>query len=88
MNLKDLEKDIDFSVGDLKTFPMFEACLYGKHSRKKFPVSQANKASQLLKLIHFNLVWPLANSLRVLRYFITFNDDLSRFTSIAFLNVK
>ena len=87
-DIKDLEKDIDFTAGNLKTFPKCEACLYGKQSKKKFPNNQTRKASQLLELIHSDLVGHVPNSLGGSRYFITFIDDLSRFTSIAFLKEK
>ena len=87
-DLKDLEKDIDFTIGNLKTFSKCEACLYGKKFRKKFPNNQIKRASQLLELIHSDLVGPLPNSLGGSRYFITFIDDLSEFTSISFLKAK
>ena len=67
-----MEKDIDFTIGALKTFPTYKACLYGKQSRKKFLVNQARRASQLLELIHSNLIRLLPNSLRGLQYFIAF----------------
>ena len=86
-DLKDLE-DIDFTIGNLKTFPKCEVCLYGKQSKKKFSNNQAKRASQLFELIPFDLVGPLPNSLGGSRYFITFIDDLSRFTSISFLKSK
>ena len=87
-DLKDLEKDIDFTTGNLKTFSKCEDCLYGKHSRKKFPINQVKRALQLLKLTHSDLIRPLPNSLEGSRYFITFIDDLFRFISIAFLKAK
>ena len=87
-DLKDLEKNIDFTIGNLKNIPKCEACLYGKQSRKKFPNNQAKKALQLLELIHSDLVGPLPNSLGGSTHFITFIDDLSRFTSITFLKAK
>ena len=41
-----------------------------------------------MKLIHYDLVKPLPNSLESSRYFIIFIDDLSRVTLIAFLKTK
>ena len=87
-DLKDLEKDIDFTIGNLKTLSKCEACLYGKQFRKKFRNNQAKRALQLLELIHSDLVGPLPNSLGGSRYFVTFIDDLSRLSSISFLKAK
>ena len=76
-DLKNLEKNIDFTTGNLKTFPKCEACLYDKQPIKKFPNNQTKRTSQLLEFIHSDLVGPLPNSLGGSRYFITFIDDLS-----------
>ena len=69
-------------------FNFYDHCLYGKHSRVKFPYG-ATRKNEILELIHsdvFGLV--LVQSLGGSLYYVNFIDDLSRNTWLYLLKKK
>jgi len=73
-------------VGDLE---LCEACIFGKQSRKSFPVGKSWRASSCLELVHADLCGPMKiESLGGSRYFLLFTDDYSRMSWVYFLKFK
>lgn len=65
------------------------ACLMGKQTRQPFERNKANRARELLELVHSDLSGPMSdNSMGGYRYYITFIDDFSRKTFVYFLKAK
>ena len=61
----------------------------GRQHRERFPKATSHRASQVLDLIHTDLVGPLkVPSLSGSRYFIVFTDDFSRKSWVYFLKTK
>ena len=66
-----------------------EGCVYGKQSRKLFPVSKAWRASNYLELVHADVCGRLSvESLGGSRYFLLFIDDYSGMSWVYFLKLK
>lgn len=64
-------------------------CIIGKGHRTTFPKQSKTKTSQLLELIHSDVNGPLeVPSLGNSRYFITFIDDFSRWTTVFMMRKK
>ncbi len=64
-------------------------CCQGKQSRLPFPVSENKRASNILGLIHSDVVGPMENkSLGGARYLLTFIDDCTRKVFVYFLKRK
>jgi hypothetical protein len=64
-------------------------CMAGRQHRERFPKATSHRASQVLELIHTNLVGPLkVPSLSGSRYFIVFTDDFTRKSWVYFLKPK
>jgi len=61
-------------------------CINSKLKNKPYKVS-TNKTSQILDLIHMNLVGPVINSINNNKYFLTILDDYSRFGLVIFTEV-
>jgi hypothetical protein len=74
----------------LETFkPSCSICIQGKQSRTVIPKIATHRATSPLELVHTDLCGPLpVKSLGGSSYFITFTDDYSRKTWIAFLRTK
>ena len=66
-----------------------EACVMGKQHREPFPKKSESKTREVLELIHSDVNGPLpVNSLGGSRYFVTFIDDYSRYTTVYTLKSK
>ena len=68
----------------LKSHPhmgICEYCALGKHHRSPFHTSTSSYSRALLDLVHTDICGPFPTSKSQYRYFITFIDDLSRYTS-------
>ena len=65
-----------------------EHCVFGKQSRSSFP-NGTNKAKGLLDIIHIDVMGPMdIDSIGKSRYYVTFIDDVSRYTWIYFMHNK
>ena len=66
-------------------FDLCEGCIYGKQTRKFFPVGKAKRASHCLELIHADLCEPMqTKSLGGSIYFLLFIDDYSCMSWVYF----
>ena len=65
-----------------------KSCVLGKHHQAPFDFGNAWCASNLLELIHSDLCCINKPYLVGARYFLTFIDDLSRYTWVYFLKNK
>lgn len=73
----------------IEVFDLCEACVYGKQTRKSFPVEGAWRASKCLELIHDDLCGPMnTESFSGNRYFFLLTDDFSRMSWVYFLKNK
>ena len=87
---KGLIKGITLSKRELSiTPPMCPACAKGKATRASFPASKSGHADKVLGLVHSDLWGPApVQTITGTRYVITFTDDKSRWTWVAFLKHK
>lgn len=66
-----------------------EGCMYGKQSKRSFPVGQSWRATEPLELVHADLCGPMrTESLGGNKYFLLFVDDYSRMSWVYFLKFK
>ena len=66
-----------------------DICLKARQTRAPLPKHSDTRASELLEIIHSDVCEVTdTNSLEGYRYFLTFIDDKSRFTFVAFLKKK
>ena len=66
-----------------------EGCAMGKQHRQPFPKKSQHESTQPLEIIHSDVCGPMnVNSVGGSRYFVTFIDDYSRFTSVYFMKNK
>ena len=66
-----------------------EPCVLGKMHRLPFPKESTTKSTQLLELVHSDLCGPMeVDSKGGSKYFLTFTDDYSRYTTTYFLRNK
>lgn len=65
-----------------------DECIRAKHSRTPFPSGQANRATELLELIHSDLCGPFPPTINGYKYFCTFIDDKSRRIAVYCLKTK
>ena len=73
----------------IDSFDLCEGCIYGKHSRRSFPIEKAWRASTCLELIHADLCGPMnTKSFGGSRYFLLFIDDFNRISWVYFLKFK
>ncbi len=64
-------------------------CVLGKGHRAPIPKKVANKTSQLLELVHSDVNGPIeVPSQGGSRYFVTFIDDFSRWTTVYTMKQK
>ncbi|CAL5340443.1 unnamed protein product [Camellia sinensis] len=93
LNIKGLkllkEKGMVFGLPKIGSIELCEGCIYGKQTRKSFPVGKAWRASTCLELIHADLCGPMqTKSFGGSRYFLLFTDDYSRMSWVYFLENK
>lgn len=56
-----------------------EGCIFGKQTKKSFPIGRAWRASNCLELIHADLMGPMKTELLGgSRYFLLFHNDYNR----------
>ncbi|CAA0841273.1 cysteine-rich RLK (RECEPTOR-like protein kinase) 8 [Striga hermonthica] len=66
-----------------------EKCMEEKQHRKPFPSSQAERAKQILELVHTDVCGPLRTpTFEKNRYFILFIDDYTRMTWVYFMKER
>lgn len=66
-----------------------QGCILGKHPKEKNDKGKACRATQILELIHSDLVGPFPHpSFSRAKYILTFIDYLSRYTFVYFLKQK
>ena len=66
-----------------------EGCIMGKHMRTSFPKKSINVSTNVLELIHSDVVGPFnVDSLGGSRYFVTFIDDFSRYHTVYMMKHK
>ena len=66
-----------------------EGCAMGKLHRLPFPKKSHHKSSQLLELIHTDVCGPMSvESIGGSRYFVSFIDDFSRYTTVYMIKKK
>jgi len=66
-----------------------DGCVLGKGHRSPIPKKSLSRASQILELVHSDLNGPLdVPSLGGSRYFITFIDDFSKWTTVYMMRKK
>ena len=64
-----------------------EGCVKGKQHKLPYPTKSDHRASEVLEIIHSDVCGPMnVDSYGNSRYFVTFIDDYSRYTSAYFLN--
>ena len=80
------DKVMVFGLPRIDSTNLCEGCIYGKQTRKSFPVGKAKRASHCLELIHADLCGPLQTKfLGGSIYFLLFIDDYSRMSWVYFL---
>ena len=66
-----------------------EGCIYGKGHQAPIPKKSTSRSSAVLELVHTDVAGPLAvPSLGGSRYFITFIDDYSKWTTVYTMRDK
>src|SRR6266536_3387448 len=77
--MKRLHKDGVLPPFDFESFDTCEACLMGKMTKTPF-TGHPERASELLEIIHSDICGPMSTVARGgYFYFVTFNNDLSRY---------
>ena len=83
---KDLIIGVDLADGHL---PLCEACVEGKQTRKPFNGTADVQTKGKLHLVHSDVCGPMSvASLGGARYFVTFVDDYTRYSTVYFLRQK
>ena len=76
-------------VNDKSDNQFCEACTKGKQHRCPYPRTADYCASEQFELVHSDVCGPMpVSSLGGSRYFVTFIDDYSRYTSVYFMKNK
>ncbi|KAL4035058.1 hypothetical protein IC575_003732 [Cucumis melo] len=93
LNIKGLsllnQRDMVIGLPKISAINICEGCVYGKQTRKSFPIGKAWRASKCLELIHAGLCGPMqTKSFGRSFYFLIFIDDYSRMSWIYFLESK
>lgn len=83
LNIKGLkllsDKGMVHGLPKIGSINLCAGCIYGKQTRKSFPIGKAWRASKCLELIHADLCGPMqTKSLGGSCYFLLFTDDYSR----------
>jgi hypothetical protein len=71
----------------IKDFPLCDSCILGKYHRTKFPKQAEYRPNSLLNLIHSNIKGPFDPTHTRFKYFITFINDFSRYTTTYLLKL-
>ena len=83
-----LHKDSLLDSFDYESIETCESCLLGKKTKAPF-VGQSERASELLGLVHTDVYGPMNSTARGgFQYFITFTEDLSRYSYIYLMRNK
>ncbi|KAG7576575.1 Ribonuclease H-like superfamily [Arabidopsis thaliana x Arabidopsis arenosa] len=83
------EKDMVVGLPKIEGLKLCEGCVFGKQTRKSFPIGQARRATQCLEIVHADLCGPMqTTSLGGSRYFLMMTDDYSRMSWVYFLESK
>ena len=83
------QKEMVFGLPKLDNLGFYEGCVYGKQSRKYFPIGKAWRASSCLELVHDDLCGPISfESFGGSQYFLLFTNDFSHMSWVYFLEVK
>lgn len=71
------------------SIPIYDSCVFGKHSKSPYPPDPATRATEILALIHTDLCGSMNTpSFRGAYYFLLFIDDYSQYTHVYFLTRK
>ena len=93
-NMKKMLKEglvdgMDCSMAELENEQVCQGCLMGKQHRNPFPKASATRAAEVMTTIHSDVCGPInVESLGKSKYFVTFIDDMSRYTHVYFLKHK
>ena len=83
-----LHEDGLLSSFDFESYETCEACFLGKMTKTLF-TDFPERASDLLELIHTDVCGPMSSTARGgFQYFITFIDDLSRYSYVYLMKHK
>nr|ABW74566.1 integrase [Boechera divaricarpa] len=83
------QKDMVIGLPKIGALKLCEGCVYGKQSRRSFPVGRARRATQYLEIVHADLCGPMQTaSLGGSKYFLMLTDDYSRMSWVYFLKSK
>ncbi|GFP93482.1 retrovirus-related pol polyprotein from transposon tnt 1-94, partial [Phtheirospermum japonicum] len=86
--MNEFARDGLFSLEDVKSLGTCESCLKGKMTKSPYK-GQMEHAEDLLDLIHTDVCGPLSVSARGgYSYFVTFNDDYSRYGFVYLMKYK
>lgn len=82
-------KEMVVGLPKIGEIDLCEGCIYGKQTKKPFPVGKSWRATTSLELVHADLCGPTkTESLGRSRYFLMFTDDYSHFSWVYFLKFK
>lgn len=91
-NLQKLAKDKlvdEFDYNELVKIDFCEPCLKGKHQRSQFPLFSERVSTKPLELVHSDVCGKLEmKSLSGAQYFVTFIDDMTKFTWVYVIKNK
>ena len=85
--IQSMSKGIDsFNVNEINScIP----CMQGKQHKIKFPKEKENRTTEILELVHTDICGPLQTPTHSgFTYFITFIDDLTRYTHVFLMRRK
>jgi hypothetical protein len=86
--IEKLHKDGLLSSFDFESFDMCESCLLGEMTKTSF-TGQSDRSSDLLGLVHTDVGGQMSSTGRGgFQYFITFNDDFSRYGYVYLMRHK
>jgi hypothetical protein len=87
MEKNDLVESIDFNGNHDLNF--YDGCVYGKHHRTPFPLSEGSCAKEILGLVHIDVYGTIAITFHGgVKYFLTFIDDFFRKTFFYTMKIK
>lgn len=78
----------DINLKHIKDLPLCDSYILGKHHRTKFSKQAKYRANSLLNLIHSDIKGPFGPCHIGFKYFITFIDDFSRYTTTYLLKLR
>eukprot|EP00111_Clytia_hemisphaerica_P023199 TCONS_00068237-protein len=88
LNKKEMVNGLDFDLKETVNRNC-EGCAMGKQHRQPFPKKSTNTTKGLLELIHSDVCGPMdVPSVGGSRYFVTFIDDYSRYTTVYMMKHK